>query len=54
MELTVKKKAFLEELPDVVREAVEEYGTALKGIEIKEDEKGCYTVMITYEREPHR
>jgi hypothetical protein len=54
MELTVKKKAFLEELPDVVREAVEEYGITLRGIEIKEDEKGCYTVMITYERDLRR
>jgi hypothetical protein len=54
MELTVRRKAFLEKLPDVVREAVEEYGTALRGIEIKEDEKGCYTVMITYERELRR
>ncbi|WP_367884529.1 hypothetical protein [Thermococcus sp. JCM 11816] len=41
MELTVRKKAFLEQLPDVVKTAVEEYGTALKGIEIKEDDKAA-------------
>ncbi|WP_167910461.1 hypothetical protein [Thermococcus sp. Bubb.Bath] len=51
MELTVRRKAFLEELPDLVRKAVEEHGTALKGIEVKEDEKGCYTVMIIYDSE---
>ncbi|MDI3475286.1 MAG: hypothetical protein PWQ79_596 [Thermococcaceae archaeon] len=54
MELTIRKKAFLEELPDLVRKAVEEYGTGLKIVEIKEDDKGCYTVMITYERELRR
>lgn len=54
MELTVMRKAFLEELPGVVREAVEEYGNGLKRVEIKEDDKGCYSVMITYEREPRR
>ncbi|WP_167894412.1 hypothetical protein [Thermococcus sp. M36] len=51
MELTVKRKAFLEELPEVVAGAVEEYGLRLKRIEIKEDKKGCYTVLITYESE---
>ncbi len=49
MELTVKKKAFLEDLPKVVGEAVEEYGTRLRKIVIEEDEKGCYTVFITYD-----
>ncbi|WP_297464340.1 hypothetical protein [Thermococcus sp.] len=48
MELTLRKKAFLEELPGIVKAAVEEYGMRLKAVEIKEDEKGCYTVLITY------
>ncbi|WP_198300158.1 hypothetical protein [Thermococcus siculi] len=52
MELTVRKKAFLENLPDVVREAVETYGIRLRKISIEEDEKGCYTVFITYDSEP--
>ncbi|NJD98941.1 hypothetical protein E3E26_03945 [Thermococcus sp. LS1] len=49
MEMTVKRKAFLEELPKVVDDAVREYGPRLRRIEIAEDEKGCYTVFITYE-----
>ncbi len=49
MELMAKRKAFLEELPKVVERAVGEYGTRLKRIVIEEDEKGCYTVFITYE-----
>ncbi|CAD5243387.1 hypothetical protein [Thermococcus camini] len=51
MELTVKKKAFLENLPAVVEEAVKEYGPRLRKIVIEEDAKGCYTVWITYESE---
>ena len=54
MELTVRRKAFLEELPRVVEEAVKTYGIWLRRIEIEEDEKGCYTVLITYESEIHR
>ncbi|WP_456367676.1 hypothetical protein [Thermococcus sp.] len=50
MELTVRKKAFLEELPGLVEKAVKEYGIGLKRIAIEEDEKGCYTVLITYEK----
>ncbi|WP_173866253.1 hypothetical protein [Thermococcus henrietii] len=53
MILTAKKKAFLEELPRVVGEAVETYGIRLRKIEIEEDEKGCYTVLITYDSEFH-
>ena len=49
MELTVKKKAFLENLPELVEKAVSEYGIRLRKIVIEEDEKGCYTVLITYE-----
>jgi len=51
MELTVKRKAFLENLPELVEKAVREYGSRLRKIVIKEDEKGCYTVLITYESE---
>jgi hypothetical protein len=51
MKLTVRTKAFLEELPGIVAETVEIYGTRLKKITIEEDEKGCYTVLITYEHE---
>lgn len=50
MQLTVKRKAFLEEIPRVVEELIKEYGSLLKTIEIKEDEKGCYTIWATYER----
>ncbi len=49
MELTVKKKAFLENLPELVEKAVGEYGIRLRKIVIEEDEKGCYTVFITYD-----
>ncbi len=49
MELTVRKKAFLENLPELVEKAVGEYGIRLRKIVIEEDEKGCYTVFITYE-----
>jgi len=49
MELTVKRKAFLENLPEIVERAVSEYGIRLRKIVIEEDEKGCYTVLITYE-----
>ena len=49
MELTVKRKAFLENLPELVERAVSEYGIRLRKIVIEEDEKGCYTVFITYE-----
>jgi len=52
MELTVKRKAFLEDLPALVEKAVNEYGTRLRKIVIEEDEKGCYTVFITYEAKP--
>ena len=52
MELMIKRKAFLEELSKVVDEAVRTYGTQLKRIEITEDPKGCYTVLITYESGP--
>ncbi|WP_258083229.1 hypothetical protein [Thermococcus thermotolerans] len=51
MELTVKRKAFLENLPGLVERAVSEYGIRLRKIVIEEDEKGCYTVLITYESE---
>ncbi|SEW16805.1 hypothetical protein [Thermococcus thioreducens] len=51
MEITVKRKAFLENLPELVEKAVSEYGTRLRKIVIEEDEKGCYTVLITYESE---
>lgn len=51
MELMVRKKVFFEEFLDVVKMVVEEYGIVLKGIEIKEDDKGCYIVMIIYEWE---
>jgi len=54
MELTVRRKAFLEELPEVVEEAVKTYGIRLRRIEIEEDEKGCYMVLISYESEVHR
>lgn len=54
MELMVKRKAFLEERSKVVDEAVETYGTRLKRIEITEDPKGCYTVLITYDSESGR
>jgi len=54
MELTVRRKAFLEELSKVVDEAVETYGTRLRQIEIMEDSKGCYTVLITYDSESGR
>lgn len=50
MELTVKKKAFLENLPEVVEDTVSRYGVQLRKIVIEEDDKGCYTVWITYER----
>ncbi|WP_199920140.1 hypothetical protein [Thermococcus piezophilus] len=49
VEMTVKRKAFLEELSKVVDDAVREYGPRLKRIEIVEDEKGCYIVWITYD-----
>ncbi len=49
MELTVKKKAFLENLPELVEKTVGEYGIRLRKIVIEEDEKGCYTVLITYD-----
>ncbi|WP_167769432.1 MULTISPECIES: hypothetical protein [unclassified Thermococcus] len=49
MEMTIKRKAFLEELSKIVEDVVREYGPKLKKIEITEDEKGCYTVFITYE-----
>jgi len=49
MRLTVKRKAFLEEIPKVIEELVREYGISLKGIVIEEDEKGCYTIWATYE-----
>ncbi len=51
MELTVKEKAFLENLPKVIERAVEEYGVRLRKIVVEEDEKGCYTVLITYDSE---
>jgi hypothetical protein len=51
MELTVRRKAFIEELPGIVEEAVKTYGIRLRRIEIEEDEKGCYTVLITYDSE---
>jgi len=51
MELTVRKKAFIEELSRIVGEAVETYGIRLRKIEIEEDERGCYTVLITYDSE---
>jgi vacuolar-type H+-ATPase subunit E/Vma4 len=51
MMLTERRKAFLEELPKVVKEAVETYGTRLRGIRIEEDAKGCYTVLISYDSE---
>ncbi|AEO14051.1 hypothetical protein [Thermococcus sp. AM4] len=51
MELTVRRKAFIEELPGIVEEAVTTYGIRLRRIEIDEDEKGCYTVLITYDSE---
>ncbi|WP_198362133.1 hypothetical protein [Thermococcus pacificus] len=51
MELTVKKKAFLENLPELVERGVEEYGVRLRKIVIEKDEKGCYTVLITYDSE---
>jgi len=54
MELTVKRKAFLENLPELVKKAVSEYGTRLRRIEIMEDSKGCYTVLITYDSESGR
>jgi hypothetical protein len=49
MELTLRKKTFLENLPEVVKEAVKTYGVRLRKIIIEEDEKGCYTIFITYE-----
>ena len=52
MELMIKRKAFLEELSKVVDEAIKAYGTRLRRIEITEDTKGCYTVLITYESGP--
>ncbi len=53
MELTIKRKGgFLENLPGIVKEAVEEYGIGLRKIVIEEDGKGCYTVFITYESPP--
>ena len=51
MELTVREKAFLEDLPELVKKAVSEYGIRLRRIVIEEDEKGCYTVLITYDSE---
>lgn len=51
MELMVKEKAFLEDLPAIVEKAVGEYGARLRKIVIEEDEKGCYTVLITYDSE---
>jgi hypothetical protein len=51
MEVTIKRKAFLEELPSVVEDAVRNHGPKLGKISIEEDEKGCYTVFITYEAE---
>ncbi|ACS90717.1 hypothetical protein [Thermococcus sibiricus] len=49
MKITVKRKAFLEEIPGVVEKLISEYGSSLKTIQIEEDEKGCYTVWATYE-----
>ncbi|MDK2854295.1 hypothetical protein [Thermococcus litoralis] len=49
MRITVKRKAFLEEIPRVVEELVKEYGVLLKSVTIEEDEKGCYTIWATYE-----
>ncbi|EHR77856.1 hypothetical protein OCC_03202 [Thermococcus litoralis DSM 5473] len=49
MRITLKRKAFLEEIPKVVEELVKEYGISLKHISIEEDEKGCYTIWATYE-----
>jgi len=49
VKVTLKKKSFLESLPVVVERAVNEYGVNLRRIIIEEDEKGCYTVFITYE-----
>lgn len=54
MELTIKRKGFLENLPGIVKGAVEEYGIRLRRIVIEEDEKGCYTVFITYEASTSR
>jgi hypothetical protein len=51
MELTVRRKVFLENLPEIIEEAVEEYGIGLRRILIEEDAKGCYTVWITYEQD---
>jgi len=51
MELILRKKAFLEELPGLVDEAVKTLGHRLRRIEIEEDEKGCYTVLISYDSE---
>ncbi|WP_198361929.1 hypothetical protein [Thermococcus gorgonarius] len=51
MELTIKKKAFLENLPRLVERAVEEYGLRLRKMVIEKDDKGCYTVLITYDSE---
>ncbi len=51
MELTVKRKAFLENLSEIIERAVEEYGVSLRKIVIEEDEKGCYTILITYDSE---
>ncbi|ASJ10359.1 hypothetical protein A3L12_03120 [Thermococcus sp. P6] len=48
MELTIRRKAFLEDLPGLVERAVRDYGIGLRKIVIEEDEKGCYTVFITY------
>ncbi|ALV63388.1 hypothetical protein ADU37_CDS16890 [Thermococcus sp. 2319x1] len=49
MSITLKRKAFLEEIPKVVEELIKEYGSSLKTLTIEEDEKGCYTVWATYE-----
>ncbi|WP_297420988.1 hypothetical protein [Thermococcus sp.] len=51
MELTVKEKAFLENLPELVEKAVDTYGIRLRKIVMEEDEKGCYTILITYDSE---
>jgi len=51
MDIIIKEKAFLENLPKIVERAIGEYGVSLRKIVIEEDEKGCYTVLITYDSE---
>ncbi|WP_297549635.1 hypothetical protein [Thermococcus sp.] len=51
MMLTIKKKGFIDELPEIVEDAIKTYGIRLRKIEIEEDEKGCYTILITYDSE---